>query len=87
MSADAGQKLSAEAQRVADVLWYAWGNSQTRMAAAIGVSQSVISHVIVGRQQPGRKLLAAIAKSRLVNSLWLLTGEGEPEIVREPNVK
>ncbi len=75
-------KLSEAAQRLKWVLKKVWSGSQTRMAADIGVSQSAISNVITGRQQPGRKLLAAVASNSVINSTWLVTGEGDPLITQ-----
>ena len=75
-------KLSEVALRIGWLLKKVWQGSQTKMARDIGVSQSVISHVVVGRQEPGRKLLAAIASNPLVNSRWLITGEGEPLVAQ-----
>lgn len=75
-------KLSEVALRIDWLLKKVWQGSQTKMARDIGVSQSVISHVVVGRQEPGRKLLAAIASNSLVNSRWLITGEGEPLVAQ-----
>jgi len=78
--------LSDVAKRIDWVLKKVWHGSQTKMARDIGVSQSVISHVIVGRQEPGRKLLAAIASNPVINSTWLITGEGDPLVsqITEP---
>jgi transcriptional regulator with XRE-family HTH domain len=73
-------KLNETAQRVDWVLKKVWSGSQTRMAEDIGVSQSAISNVVTGRQQPGRKLLAAVSSNSLINSTWLITGEGDPLI-------
>lgn len=77
-------KLSDTAQRVEWVLKKVWSGSQTKMAAEIGVSQSAISNVVTGRQQPGRKFLAAVASKSLINSTWLITGEGDPLITQGP---
>lgn len=66
--------------RVAFLLKKIWGGSQTRMARDVQISQSAISNVVTGRQQPGRKILAAIAAHPLVDATWLLTGEGSPLI-------
>ncbi len=74
--------LSEVAIRIDWLLKKVWHGSQTKMARDIGVSQSVISHVVVGRQEPGRKLLSAIASNPLVNSRWLITGEGEPLVAQ-----
>ncbi len=75
-------KLTEAAQRVEWVLKKVWNGSQTRMAADIGVSQSAISHVLTGRQQPGRKFLAAVSSNSVINSTWLITGEGDPLVTQ-----
>jgi len=74
-------RVEDPAERVMLLLKKVWSNSQTRMAAEIGMSQSAISNVVTRRQQPGRKLLAAIAAHPLVNANWLLTGDGDPIVV------
>lgn len=71
-------KLSDTAERVDWVLKKVWGGSQTRMAEEIGVSQSAISNVVTGRQEPGRKFLASVAGNSLINSTWIITGQGDP---------
>ena len=71
-------KLSATAERVDWVLKKVWGGSQTRMAEEIGVSQSAISNVVTGRQEPGRRFLALVASNSLINSTWIITGQGDP---------
>lgn len=70
--------LETTAERLQFVLRKIWGGSQTRMARDTGISQSAISNVITGRQQPGRHILAAVASHPLVNAAWLLTGTGTP---------
>ena len=72
------RKLSDVAQRVDLVLNQVWQGSQTRMAGDTGLSQSTISHVLRGRQEPGRRFLEAVSINPLINSTWLLTGKGEP---------
>lgn len=74
--------LSEVARRVEWVLKKVWNGSQKRMAADIGVSQPVVSHIVTGRQEPGRKFLAALAGNPLINSRWLMTGEGDPLITQ-----
>lgn len=73
--------LSPMAFRCKFVLETMWGNHQGRMAVGVGVSQSVISHVVVGRQQPGRHLMQQIATGTPnLNAEWLFTGTGEPTL-------
>lgn len=44
----------------------------------MGVSGTAIYKVVTGRQEPGGKILAGLARLPSVNSDWVLTGEGEP---------
>ena len=62
--------------RVNMLLRKIWGNSQSKMAKEIGVSQAAISNVVTGKRPPGRNILSCIAAHPLVNAGWLLTGEG-----------
>jgi len=55
-----------------------WAGSQSQMAADLGVSQALISRVTRGLQQPGPRLLKALSKQPTLNSVWALTGTGEP---------
>lgn len=71
-------QLESVSDRFAFLLRKIWGGSQTRMASDCGISQSSISNVITGRQQPGRAILTAVAAHPLVNAQWLLTGAGTP---------
>lgn len=76
--------LSPVAARCVWVFEHMWKGSQAAFAARIGTSQSAISHVITGRQQPGRLLLQKIANGiEGLNTEWLFTGVGEPTI-RDP---
>src|SRR5688572_1182116 len=70
--------LETPAERLQFVLRKIWGGSQTRMARDTGISQSAISNVVTGRQQPGRHILAAVASHPLIDAAWLLTGVGMP---------
>lgn len=61
--------------------WYLrklWLGSQTKMARDTGLSQAAISKVVLGRRNPGRQFLLAVAGHPLVNGAWLLSGVGEP---------
>ena len=66
------------AGRVAYYLENLYRGNQTDMAESIGCSQSVVSKIVLGHQEPGRKVLAALADQTNVNSTWLYSGEGEP---------
>ncbi len=71
-------ELSELAKRVEWLLKNVWEGVQVKMASDIGVTQSAISNIITGRQQPGRKFLAAVASNPAINSKWLISGDGEP---------
>jgi hypothetical protein len=71
-------ELSELAKRVEWLLKNVWEGVQVKMASEIGVTQSAISNIITGRQQPGRKFLAAVASNPAINSKWLISGDGEP---------
>lgn len=74
------QPLSDLAKRIDWLLQKLWAGSQSRMAGETGVSQSAISNVTTGRQQPGRKMLEKIAAVPVINLPWLLSGQGQPFI-------
>jgi hypothetical protein len=72
------RELSELATRVEWLLKNVWEGVQVKMASDIGVTQSAISNIVTGRQQPGRKFLAAVASNPAINSKWLISGDGEP---------
>ncbi len=53
-------------------------SNRSAFAAAIKVSHTAINKVVTGDREPGRKLLAAIARELGINPTWLLTGQGQP---------
>jgi transcriptional regulator with XRE-family HTH domain len=55
-------KLSAIAQRIADLIDTVGGGSQRAFAAKIKCSQPVLSRIVNGQQQPGRDLIERIAQ-------------------------
>lgn len=55
-----------------------FGGNQRRTAEYLGCSQAVISKIILGKQNPGGRVLDLMAQHPKVNPAWLLTGEGEP---------
>ena len=66
---------SGRLNRVLDVKFR--GN-QSEMARATGVSQASLSRVIRGVQEPGRRLMCAVAALPGVDDVWMFTGRGEP---------
>ena len=48
------------------------------MARAIRVSQGLISKVVNGQQNPGQRLLNALAAHPRINAEWVLCGLGQP---------
>jgi len=55
-----------------------FSSNQSHMARVLDVSQSQISRVVVGLQQPGVALFDAVGNLPEVNRSWLITGTGEP---------
>jgi transcriptional regulator with XRE-family HTH domain len=60
-------------------------SNQSRMAESLGCSQAVISKILLGQQQPGARVLSALAGYPRVNPAWLLTGDGEPLLANRPD--
>jgi hypothetical protein len=55
------------------------GLNAAGLAKKLGITPQAVSNYIVGRNEPGRKMIAAIIKAfPAVNAVWLATGEGEP---------
>ncbi len=50
--------------------------TQSELAQKIGVSQSAISQMISGKNQPSSELLTSIAREFNLNCNWLMMGEG-----------
>jgi transcriptional regulator with XRE-family HTH domain len=63
-------------ERIAWLLEHLWEGNQSKMASAVGCSQSLLSRVLAGQQAPGRQLLERIAQVPRINSAWLLSGRG-----------
>ena len=68
--------------RIATLLNEEWGGSQTKMAKAIGVSQSTLSNVLSGRRAPGRELLTAIARQAKGKADWLILGSKDTTFLK-----
>ncbi len=69
---------STAADRIRWLLTTVWQDNRSEMARAAGVSHAVIVRVAAGQQNPGRRLLQAIAAIPKVNPGWLLAGQGAP---------
>jgi plasmid maintenance system antidote protein VapI len=49
------------------------------LAKKLDITPQAISNYVVGRNEPGRKMMAAIIKAfPAINAVWLATGEGVP---------
>jgi hypothetical protein len=66
--------------RVLWVLDHEYHGNQSEMARATGISQASWSRVIRGAQEPGRRLMAAIAALPSISETWIYTGQGEPRV-------
>jgi hypothetical protein len=81
-----GRKVSEEVRRQRQelqkrVIWVLnnlFRGKQRRMAAAMGMSQSLISRVANGQQGAGREFLEALKRLPGLNPRWVDAGEGEP---------
>ena len=57
----------------------ATGLNAAGLAKKLDITPQAISNYVVGRNEPGRKMMAAIIKAfPAINAVWLATGEGEP---------
>jgi hypothetical protein len=65
-------------QRIRWVLNNLYRGNQSHMAAAMGMSQSLISRVANGRQGAGPEFLDALKRLPGLNPNWVDSGEGEP---------
>jgi hypothetical protein len=89
-SRKASRPLSPEADRVRHVLWALFAGSQTAMAATVHVSQSAVSRVVSGKQEPSVKMMRSMATLPGVDKKWALEGIGvwpetpEPVLASEP---
>ena len=61
------------------------GLTQADLGAAIGTSRSHLTNIEVGKGNPGRELLVAIAMHFGVSLDWLSEGSGEPRPYRALN--
>lgn len=71
-------RSSTPSERVCWLLANLWNGNRSEMARSVGVTHSVLTKIAAGQQNPGRRLLAAIASHPKVSPGWLLSGEGEP---------
>ena len=69
---------STPAERVTWLLDSVWNGNRSEMARSVGVTHSVLAKIAAGQQDPGRRLLSAVASHPKVNPAWLLTGVGAP---------
>lgn len=65
-------KLTPAAQKIVELIETIGGGSQRKFAAMTGCSQSVLSRVANGQQEPGRELIERIAKLAGVDGKSLL---------------
>lgn len=77
-SEDAVARTVAARDRVKYLLAHHWRGNQREMARALSVSQGLISKVVNGQQNPGRRLLAALAARPEINAEWVRSGVGQP---------
>jgi hypothetical protein len=78
VSEEARRRREELQQRVAWVLGHLYRGKQRRMAAEMGVSQSLISRVTNGLQGAGPDFVAALKRLPGLNPRWVDAGEGEP---------
>src|SRR3954463_7812964 len=72
------------AGRIAWLLIHLFGGHLRRMAEAVGLSHSVLSKIIGGRQGAGRRTVEAIAAHPRVNPVGLLQRQGGPVLAGPP---
>jgi hypothetical protein len=77
-SEGATRQREAVRTRVKWVLDNLYHGKQRRMAAAMQMSQPLISRIINGRQGAGSEFLAAMARLPGLNPEWVQSGTGEP---------
>ena len=53
-------------------------DNQRRMAQDTSLSQAVISKIVLGKQDPGSRVLKLLSQHPKVNPAWLVSGEGDP---------
>lgn len=54
------------------------GKTKTAFAAALNLTQSMVSKICSGSASPSDRTISDICKEFGVNEVWLRTGEGEP---------
>lgn len=74
-------QISEISQRIAKLIEFLGINSK-EFAKQIGIGEGRLSNALTGRNKPDTDFVSRIAKKfRNVNCFWLLTGEGEIEIL------
>lgn len=77
-SEDAQRRREGLQQRVAWVLDHLFGGKQRRMAAEMGMTQSLISRIVNGHQGAGPEFVEALKRLPGLNPRWVDAGEGAP---------
>lgn len=77
-----GQEVVSPSERFRWALESLFAGNQSRMAAVLGCSQPTVSRIVAGVNEPGKKLLAALAAIPGVDSQWVQTGVGSPSVDR-----
>lgn len=85
-AADEVNNWETSAARVKWLVQKRFDGNRSAFAQATAVSHTAINKVVKG-QEPGRKLLQAIASHLGVNEAWLLTGRGQPFAKSKPNTR
>jgi hypothetical protein len=65
-------------RRIQYLLELRWNGNMRQMARALGLSHALISLVVSGKQNPGRRLIAALTEYPGIDRTWVLTGNGHP---------
>lgn len=64
-----------------------FGHSKSTLAAELGVSLPLITHITTGRNKPGIELLQRVLQTfATIDPLWLLLGQGEMLKAKERSI-